>query len=59
MSLTHIAESLIEVNKKISEMIDQAEHATASDSSRDAWISDLNTIIRKLDHIVESLEKTD
>lgn len=57
MGVKHIVETLIEANKKISQIIDKAEDESAFSSHKQAWIDDINTIIRQLDHTVEELEK--
>lgn len=56
MASKHIAEVLIEANKKISTIITKMQGDAAS-HDKQKWIDDLNTIIRSLDHIVEELEK--
>lgn len=55
MENKHLIEILIEANQSISNMIDKMQNEA---SDRQACIDELNTIIRKLDHTVESLEKT-
>jgi hypothetical protein len=57
MGSKHIAELLIEANKKISNITAQLEKEDSSIKDRQGWIDDLNTIIRQLDHAVEELEK--
>lgn len=57
MGNKHIVESLIEANKKISQIIDKTQIEDSMNPNRQVWIDDLNTIIRQLDHIVEELEK--
>jgi exonuclease VII small subunit len=57
MGSKHIAELLIEANKKISQITNTMENDDSSEKDHQAWIDDLNAIIRQLDHIVESLEK--
>ncbi|HEX4045596.1 MAG TPA: hypothetical protein VHZ76_08020 [Gammaproteobacteria bacterium] len=57
MGSKHIAELLIEANKKISRIIDRLQKENASSTDRQDWINDLNTIIQQLDHAVEELEK--
>lgn len=57
MGNKHIVESLIEANKKISQIIDKSQKEDEFKLNRQAWIDDLNAIIRKLDHLVEDLEK--
>ena len=56
MAGKHIAEVLIEANKKISTIIDTIQTDDLQTHKR-KWIEDLNDIIRTLDHIVEDLEK--
>ncbi len=56
MAGKHIAEVLIEANKKISTIIDKIQTDDMQTHKKN-WIEDLNEIIRKLDHIVEDLEK--
>lgn len=58
MAGKHIVELLVEANKKIVQITDQIENEKSSDHDRQTWISDLNTVIRQLDHIVEDLEKS-
>jgi exonuclease VII small subunit len=57
MGSKHIAELLIEANKKISQITTKMESDDSSDHDQKSWIEDLNAIIRQLDHIVEKLEK--
>lgn len=57
MGQRHIVELLIAANKKISAMIDKKEDEAAFKVNKQAWIDDLNSIIRQLDHIVEDMEK--
>ena len=54
MENKHIIEVLIEANKSISAMIDKMQNEA---SDRQTCINQLNTIISKLDHTVEALEK--
>lgn len=56
MAGKHIAEVLIEANKKISSIIDKIQTDDMQTHKKN-WIEDLNDIIRRLDHIVEDLEK--
>ena len=56
MAGKHIAEVLIEANKKISAIIDKVQ-SDDMQAHKKNWIEDLNEIIRRLDHIVEDLEK--
>ena len=55
MGSKHIAESLIEANKQITQLITKVESSQLVDQR--ACIDAINAIIRKLDHIVEELEK--
>lgn len=57
MGSKHIVEKLIEANKKISQITNKMESHSTADTDQQAWIDDLNSIIRQLDHIVEDLEK--
>jgi hypothetical protein len=57
MGNKHIVESLIEANKKISQIIDKTQNEEEFKLNRQTWIDDLNAIIRQLDHLVEDLEK--
>lgn len=57
MGNKHIAELLIEANKKITKITDNLENEAANSNAKQEWIDDLNTIIRQLDHVVEELEK--
>lgn len=57
MGNKHIAEVLIEANKKISDMITKLQNAENSEEHVKTSINDLNGIIRSLDHLVEDLER--
>ena len=57
MGTKHIAEVLIEANKKISNVINKMEREENSQVDIQTSIDDLNGIIRSLDHLVEDLEK--
>lgn len=57
MGIKHMVELLVETNKELSQIIDHAEHETSLDTHKQVWIDSLNTVIRRLDHIVEDLEK--
>lgn len=58
MNGRHIAELLIEANKKISALISLAQSENPNPSDHKRMVNDINTVIRELDHIVESLDKT-
>ena len=53
MGSKHNMELLIEINKKISQIIDKNK----GQEKTSELINDLNSIIRQLDHMVEELEK--
>lgn len=59
MAKKHIAELLIEVNKKVSDITDKLLADDHAGSDKQDCIDDLNNIIRQLDHVVEELEKVE
>jgi hypothetical protein len=56
MANKHIAELLIEANKKIFEISNTVENE--SSINRQKLIDGINAVIRQLDHVVEQLGKS-
>jgi len=56
MANKHIAELLIEANKKIFEISNAVENE--SSINRQKLIDGINAVIRQLDHVVEQLGKS-
>lgn len=54
MSNQHLVELLVEADKKIVAVSNAIENNT-SQNDKQAWIDDINEVIRQLDHIVEKL----
>jgi hypothetical protein len=54
----HIAEFLIESNKKLLSIIDKIHHENSPYTQPQNAIDDINDIIRQLDHIVEKSGKS-
>lgn len=57
MANKHIAELLIEANKKIFEISNKVENDVSPNKQK--LIDEVNTVIRQLDHVVEQLGKLD
>lgn len=53
MSNQHLVELLVEADKKIVAVSNAIENGT--ENNKQAWVDDINDVIRQLDHIVEKL----